>query len=141
MTLSRADRTRSAPEVLRLERARVAQHVGDLRIELDGIIEASAGANLDDEHDPDGSTVGFERARVAALLDVGRRRLDALDEALARAATEEYGVCVSCGSAIPRDRLDALPATTTCVGCAGSDELRDPKSPARPNRRARRRGR
>ena len=51
---------------LERERLRVADRVAELTREFDAIVSASAAANLDDEHDPEGATIGFERAQVMA---------------------------------------------------------------------------
>jgi RNA polymerase-binding transcription factor DksA len=109
--------------VLLGEQARLAAQVADLAREFDGIVESAASAPLDDEHDPDGATVGFERARVAALLAQARANLAELDDALARLAEGTYGVCASCGRPIPPERLAARPATTVCVACAAGPGL------------------
>lgn len=85
---------------------------------LDGIIEASAYTSNDDEHDPEGVTVAFERAQVAGLLEQARAELRALDAAGERMAAGTYGICGRCGDPIGAERLDALPAVTTCIRCA-----------------------
>lgn len=85
---------------------------------LTGIIESSAYSSNDDEHDPEGATVAFERAQVMSLLDQARAELNALDAATARLAAGTYGTCLRCGRPITPGRLDALPATTTCIHCA-----------------------
>lgn len=85
---------------------------------LDGIIDSSRYETNDDEHDPEGVTVAFERAQTAGLLEMARAELRALDAADARLAAGTYGVCVRCGRPIAAARLDALPATGTCIGCA-----------------------
>ncbi|MGB3438411.1 MAG: TraR/DksA C4-type zinc finger protein [Actinophytocola sp.] len=85
---------------------------------LAGIIESSAYSAGDDEHDPEGATVAFERAQVAALLEQSRAELRALDAASERLAAGTYGTCLRCGGPIGAERLDALPATTTCIRCA-----------------------
>lgn len=85
---------------------------------LDGIIESSAHTTNDDEHDPEGVTVAFERAQVADLLERTRAELHTLDAARERLATGTYGTCLRCGHPITAERLDALPATTTCIQCA-----------------------
>jgi RNA polymerase-binding transcription factor DksA len=100
------------------ERAASAARLAALQAELDGIIEAAAADPPDDEHDVEGASVGFERARVSALADAERRRLAELDDALARLGAGTYGVCQSCGLPIPPERLEALPAATRCVACA-----------------------
>jgi DnaK suppressor protein len=92
--------------------------VAALRRRLDGIIESSAYTSNDDEHDPEGVTVAFERAQVAGLLEQARAELRALDAAGERLAAGTYGTCARCGRPIAPERLDALPATTTCIRCA-----------------------
>lgn len=82
------------------------------------IVDASRWTTNDDEHDPEGATVAFERAQVAALLDQARQELVQLKDAEARVAAGTYGVCGNCGSKISDGRLEALPATTTCIRCA-----------------------
>ena len=82
------------------------------------IIESSAYTANDDEHDPEGVTVAFERAQVAGLLDQARADLRALDAAGTRLAAGTYGTCTRCGRPISPGRLDALPAATTCIRCA-----------------------
>ena len=37
-----------------------------LRREFDEIVESGSLTNTDDEHDPDGATIAYERARTAA---------------------------------------------------------------------------
>jgi RNA polymerase-binding transcription factor DksA len=85
-----------------------------------GIIESSAYTSSDDEHDPEGVTVAFERAQVAGLLEQARAELRALDAADERLAAGTYGTCGRCRDPIAAERLDALPAVTTCIRCAES---------------------
>jgi DnaK suppressor protein len=94
--------------------------IADLTAEFDAIVEAAAADAPDDEHDPDGSTVGFERARVAALLELAQRRRAQLDQAISRIGSEAYGRCERCGQTIAPERLTAQPATTTCIACASA---------------------
>ena len=98
---------------------RVAERlVEDLRAELDGIISAQEADPPDDEHDVEGSSVGFERARVTALLATAEANLAELRAADERLAAGAYGRCEVCGSAIGDDRLAAMPTTRRCVPCA-----------------------
>jgi DnaK suppressor protein len=105
-------------ELLATEREETLSRIRSLSIDLEGIVDASLDANADDEHDPEGSTIAFERAQVTALLDGARASLDELDRALTRLAAGTYGTCATCGVAITPERLTARPATLTCVGCA-----------------------
>jgi RNA polymerase-binding transcription factor DksA len=100
------------------ERERAVALVASLADELDAIIALSMTETPDDEHDSEGSTIGFERARVSALLAHSRRRVVELDLALDRVSAGTYGVCGRCGDAISVERLEALPTTVTCVSCA-----------------------
>jgi RNA polymerase-binding transcription factor DksA len=84
----------------------------------DEIVESSRFEANDDEHDPEGATVAFERAQVAALRRQARDDLEALDAALTRIDDGTYGQCGKCGKPIGEGRLEALPAATTCVTCA-----------------------
>jgi RNA polymerase-binding transcription factor len=99
-------------------RTEASDLLGALSRRLDGIIESSAYTTNDDEHDPEGVTVAFERAQVADLLERTRADLQALDQARERLATGTYGTCLRCGNPIAAGRLEALPATTTCIRCA-----------------------
>jgi hypothetical protein len=56
-------------------RERTARRISDLIDAFDAIVASSEAANLDDEHDPEGATVGFERAQVSALLESARAQL------------------------------------------------------------------
>ncbi|WP_238694222.1 TraR/DksA family transcriptional regulator [Nocardioides daphniae] len=78
---------------------------------------ASLDTNADDEHDPEGATIAFERSQVAALATQARRQLEEVDEALARVDAGTYGVCERCGGPIPAARLEARPLARTCVTC------------------------
>ncbi len=72
---------------------RVEKRIADLERDFDAVVAASESANLDDEHDPEGSTIGFERAQVRALLNQARADLAELDAAGKRVAGGTYGVC------------------------------------------------
>lgn len=103
---------------LAARRAETLDMIDALGRRLDGIIESSRYTTNDDEHDPEGVTVAFERAQTAGLLERARSELRALDAADERLAAGTYGDCVRCGRPIAPERLDALPAVTTCIQCA-----------------------
>jgi len=115
-----ADAVATAHEVLLAERARARERVGALEREFAGLAEAASLAGTDDEHDPEGATLAFERQHAAALLEAAREQVAALDAALRRLEEGRYGVCDRCGQAVGAERLAARPAATTCIGCAGS---------------------
>lgn len=86
--------------------------------DFDEFVDGADLVNTDDEHDPEGATIAFERAQVIALRDDAIRRISLLDEALDRLDDGTYGRCTSCGEPIPPARLAALPGVETCVSCA-----------------------
>jgi DnaK suppressor protein len=104
-------------------RAETETRIAGLTRDFDAVVASSEGSNADDEHDPEGQTIGFERAQVSALLDRARRHLAEIDAAEQRLDDPTFGRCIGCGRAIPFERLLARP-TTLCVGCAGSREGR-----------------
>ena len=89
-----------------------------LTAQIDALAEQQALTTHDDEHDPEGVTIGFERAQILGLLAGARQEIAALDRAAARLEAATYGRCLECGRAIPDHRLDALPAAETCLDCA-----------------------
>ena len=105
---------------LRAERADVAARLRDLGVSFDDIVDAARDSNLDDEHDPEGTTIAAERSLVSSLARSSERHLAEVDAALERLAAGTYGRCVRCGGPIAADRLDARPSTPVCIACAGS---------------------
>ena len=106
-------------ERLEEERRRARERVAALEREFAALAEAASAAGTDDEHDPEGATLAFERQHAAALLETAREQVAAYDAALARLAAGTYGTCERCGQPIGAGRLEARPATTTCIRCAG----------------------
>ncbi|MGA8297207.1 MAG: TraR/DksA C4-type zinc finger protein [Acidimicrobiales bacterium] len=106
-------------EYLARTRATTVLLITDLEDDLAAIVE-STRESPDDEHDPEGSTVGFERARVGSLLARTRRSLSDIDEALERVRQGTYGTCERCGDSILSERLKVLPTARLCIACAVS---------------------
>jgi RNA polymerase-binding transcription factor DksA len=105
-------------ERLTADRVATLAQIASLTRDLDGMVDASEASNADDEHDPEGATIGFERAQLTALLDQAQRRLAELDRALERVRAGAYGMCEACGATIAAARLEARPAARTCIACA-----------------------
>jgi DnaK suppressor protein len=106
--------------LLSTERETTLSRIGSMISDFEEIVAASEGSNADDEHDPEGSTIAFERAQVAALLLEARTHLDDLDRALDRLDAGEYEACEQCGGTISAERLAARPAARTCINCAAT---------------------
>ncbi|MFE3290675.1 TraR/DksA family transcriptional regulator [Rhodococcus sp. NPDC059234] len=110
--------TASPRQRIAAERAEATHRIDFLTAKLADIIEGSHLTTDDDEHDPEGATVAFERAQAASLLAEARRDLDELDAAERRLDAGAYGVCEKCGRPIGPERLEALPAARRCIDCA-----------------------
>jgi RNA polymerase-binding transcription factor DksA len=108
----------TARELLEAERQATLARIQAMTGDFDEIVAASADSNLDDEHDPEGSTVAYERAQVGALLASAREHLDDVDRALTRLEAGLYGTCERCGATIAPQRLSARPVARTCLRCA-----------------------
>ena len=98
--------------------------VAALRAAHAEVVAAAEGANLDDEHDPEGATIAFERQQLAALLAQAESRYAEAEAALVRRREGGYGRCARCGGDIGPERLAARPSTTTCIDCARAAEVR-----------------
>lgn len=96
--------------------ARLAGLTGD----YDLVVAATRDANGDDEHDPEGATIAFERSQIGAFVQQQREHLAEIDAALARLDAGTYGTCESCGGAIADARLEARPVARTCITCAAT---------------------
>jgi RNA polymerase-binding transcription factor DksA len=99
-------------------RERTAAQTDALARDLDQIFAASELVSTDDEHDPEGATIAYERAQLTALLAQARDDLDALDQALAGVRRAGQVCCAGCGEPIALERLLALPTARTCIHCA-----------------------
>ncbi len=106
------------------ERAETVRRIASLDAELNGIIESALLSNNDDEHDPDGATTGYERAKTTAMLQQARLRLVDIDRAVERTKDGSYGCCEDCGCAIGDERLDAIPTAIRCALCASLPPVR-----------------
>ncbi|GAB3165104.1 TraR/DksA family transcriptional regulator [Amycolatopsis sp. NPDC004378] len=109
---------RSATELIENARAETTRLATALARQRAEIVAASEFSSADDEHDPEGATIAFEREQVQALLRQAQDELAALAKAAERVRAGVYEVCERCGGPIAEDRLTALPATRICIACA-----------------------
>lgn len=93
-------------------------HRDSLRRALQDLIEGSAVSNTDDEHDPEGTTIAFERAQLQSMLASTEQHLADAELALSKLEDGRFGRCEVCGGAIEQPRLEARPTARTCLACA-----------------------
>ena len=105
---------------LTAEHDQVLDQIAELDREFAAIVtsasEGSAGG--DDEHDPEGATIAFERQHTAALVAQAHEQLAMIDAALRKIASGIYEICDTCGGPIGAERLTARPAALICIRCA-----------------------
>ena len=87
--------------------------------DLVALMAASRDSNADDEHDPEGPTIAYERSQLSTLLDQARRHLEEVEAAVSRVGSGAYGSCGVCGETIAPARLEARPSASTCLRHAG----------------------
>lgn len=118
---ARPDSATDRPETaarLDVERTRALDRLANLHLDFAAMVAASADSNADDEHDPEGATIAFERSQLDALILQAQRHL--ADIGLARDRLEQgtYEKCESCGNPIGQARLEARPVARDCIACA-----------------------
>lgn len=97
------------------ERRRKLALLPALSRDISSVNAARQDSNVDDEHDPEGTTIAFELSQASALLEQSRRGLAQIEAALARIDAGAYGSCEVCGEEIPEGRLEARPWTPYCI--------------------------
>jgi DnaK suppressor protein len=65
----------------------------------------------------DGTTEAVERLSTTAAAMSISSSLRGIERVLAKLEDGTYGRCDDCGEAIPPERLEARPITSTCVRC------------------------
>ena len=104
---------------------RAERRLAALTRDFDDIVERSSDASRDDEHDPEGATIAFERAQVSALVAAAEQELADIDRALARLDAGVHHRCERCAGDIAADRLRARPSVRTCIDCAATGSRPD----------------
>jgi DnaK suppressor protein len=112
-------RTRVEPEAaaerLREERDEVRARLASMTTDLESLFAASAASNADDEHDPEGQTIAYERSQLEALIQGARHHLADIEAGLLLLEQGSYGICEVCHQPIPAARLEARPTARTCI--------------------------
>jgi RNA polymerase-binding transcription factor DksA len=86
--------------------------------QMSAFMAARRDTATDDEHDPEGPTLAFERSQSSAMLAQSEQHLADIDAALLRLELGTYGLCMKCRSAIAVGRLQVRPQASLCIHCA-----------------------
>jgi DnaK suppressor protein len=101
------------------EKERLEEQIADYERDLEEarLTESSS----DRSPDPGNAEASSMKLEYAKELSIEQNTLDLLSKAnraLERIDAGTYGICESCGKAIPIERLEVLPYSTLCVECA-----------------------
>lgn len=106
-------------QVLIEERERLDTMVADHEREREEARMTESSA--DRSPDPGNAEAGSMKAELEKELSIELNLIDLrskVEHALMRVDAGSYGLCESCGEAIPVARLEVLPYTTFCVDCS-----------------------
>jgi DnaK suppressor protein len=105
-------------ELLEAERSNYLHQAETLQAEADSLTEDREPGDVQfDEESGEGDTLAVERERDLALSAQARAAIEEIDLAVAKIYDGTYGQCDTCGTAIPKERLKALPHAALCVKC------------------------
>ena len=82
-------------------------------------VKETIGLNAADDIEPDGGDGSTQSMRLDALshMEKSSRTINDIDEAISRVADRTYGVCMTCGCLIDKNRLVHSPFVKTCTLC------------------------
>jgi len=110
--------------LLLAERVRVIKEMGHLESTVLKVNPRESAGDLSGYsfHMADAGTDAYEREKAFQFASNEGRLLLDLDEALRRLYRGEYGSCESCGNAIAKARLEAMPTARLCRDCKEKEE-------------------
>ncbi len=105
-------------EALEAERVSYLRQAASLQAEADSLTEDREPGDVQfDEESGEGDTLAVERERDLTLSAQARAAVEEIDIAVAKVHGGTYGLCDTCGTSIPKERLKALPHAALCVKC------------------------
>lgn len=87
------------------------------------------------DYSDDGDIIStdLEIVKGVGFLQHDQDMLKAIEAALSRISTGEYGKCKKCGKQISKERLEALPYALLCIDCKTDAENKDSRRKALEN--------
>jgi DnaK suppressor protein len=103
---------------LNADREKTAHLITSIENEMGAFVDARRDTATDDEHDPEGPTLAFERSQASAILGQSVRHVREIDAAIERMDEGTYGLCAVCHGPIKLGRLQVRPQAPLCITCA-----------------------
>jgi RNA polymerase-binding transcription factor DksA len=95
------------------ERARYVKSATKYRVEADSLVNDREPGDVQfDEESGEGDSLAVERDFDLALSAQAQDKVAEIDAALSRITDQTYGICITSGQAIPKERLRAIPWAT-----------------------------
>jgi len=105
-------------ELLFAERNNYTRQAEELRAQAEALaLEHEPGDVQFDEEGGEGGTSNVDRELDLHLSAQAHAAVEEIDAAMVKIGVGTYGYCESCGTAIPKARLEALPHARLCVSC------------------------
>ena len=103
------------------ERERLQAVIDEIELEREEVrISETSSERSPDPNTAEGGSLAFELEKELSVAQNAEDLLAKVDHARDQIRRGKYGICEVCGAAIPIERLEALPYTTTCVECASN---------------------
>lgn len=97
-------------DALEFQRARYMRSAKTWKEEADSLLEGREPGDVQfDEESGEGDTLAIERERDLALSNSAQAAVEEINEALKRIENGSYGICITSGKPIPKERLEAIP--------------------------------
>lgn len=109
----------SIQEKLKTERSEIVRSLSAQSDDMKNLIKPQESGD-----EVDVASDAIDRNLLDSLGAKDSERLNMIDSALERIRLGRYGICISCGKEIPKERLEVLPYTVMCVNCASAAELK-----------------
>ena len=114
----------SIQEKLKTERSEIVRSLSAQSDDMKNLIKPQESGEEVDGVEATGASDAIDRNLLDSLGAKDAERLNMIDSALERIRLGRYGICISCGKEIPKERLEVLPYTVMCVNCASAAELK-----------------
>ena len=106
---------------LKEEEQRLSALIQELEAEREEVRLSEAPSDRSpDPNTAEGGSLAFELEKELSVAQNAEDLLVQVRHALDRIRRRQFGICESCGAAIPTERLDVLPYATKCVTCAAA---------------------
>jgi RNA polymerase-binding transcription factor DksA len=88
------------------------------------VITVADALKQDPSDEAEESAIDELRALDASLDDRERHQAHAIEDALRRMSSDQFGICIGCGRRIPFERMRAVPWTMRCAEDEARVEIR-----------------